>query len=151
MFALMLCKRTSVQASPGVKDSSMEALQSMMAMSPWGCRDLHFVMTHSLGSKTATEQRRCLARHRAVHMQALGRTRTEHLTRHHQHLRGHSSCGVAAAVITATLLAAETDPSCPYTPPSWSAQVRLPRLCMSVHLCLHIDGQVPAPKRSKLC
>lgn len=43
-------ERTRAQASPGVKDSPMDVLESMKGMSLWGCRDLHFVMTHSLGS-----------------------------------------------------------------------------------------------------
>ena len=90
-------ERTRVQASPGVKDSPMDLLESTMRMSPWGCRDLHFVVTHSSGSKTAKEQWRCLARHRAAHIQALGRVCTEDLTQHHQHLLGHSSCGVSSS------------------------------------------------------
>lgn len=52
----------------------MDVLESMMGISPWGRTDLHFAMTHSLGLKTATEQRRCLVWYRAAHIQALGRS-----------------------------------------------------------------------------
>lgn len=54
-------ERTRVEASSGVKDSSVDVLESLMGISPWGRTDLHFAMTHSLGLKTPTEQWRCLA------------------------------------------------------------------------------------------
>lgn len=59
--SVLKSERTRVQASPGVKDSLMDVLESLMGLSPWGRTDLHFAMTHFLSLKTATEQRRCLA------------------------------------------------------------------------------------------
>lgn len=116
-------------------------LKSTMGMSPWGQRALHFVMTHFLGSKTAMEQWRCLARHSTAHLQASGRMCTEDLST-------VSICVVAPAV---TLLAADTNPLCLYIPLSWPAWVRLAHLCMPAHLYLHVSGQVPASRGSELC
>lgn len=56
-------QRTGVPSSPRMKDSLMGVLESITGRFPSGCRDLHFIVTHSLGLKTAVEQWRCLARH----------------------------------------------------------------------------------------
>lgn len=79
------------------RKSPMGVLESMTGRFPSGCRDLHFIVTHSLGFKTAVEQWRCPARHRAVQTQALDWGCAEDLTHRHQHLCSHSSCGASSS------------------------------------------------------
>lgn len=138
-------KYQEYQASPGVKDSPMGVLESMMGICPWGRTDLHFAMTHSLGLKTATEQRRCLAWYKAAHIQALSRICTEELIQHHPHLHGHSGWGGAAWPRPHCWM--QKLIRCAHTWP-WAG---LHRSDVHISVCLHVGGLVSAPNGSKLC
>lgn len=123
-----------------MKDSPTDVFESKMGMSPWGRTDLHFAMTHSLGLKTATEQRRCLAGYRAAHIQALGRIYTEELTQHHPHLHGHSLCGGSSWDCGHTAGCRNSSVTCPW------ADLR--RSDVHICACMLVGGSQPLMDQS---
>lgn len=129
----------------------MDVLESMLRMSSWHCRDLHFVMTHSL----AQRQQRSSGGVLLDTVQHLFKPWTGYVLK--ILLSIINICMVtpavvrAAAVTMAISLATETNLSCPYMPRSCPTEVRHPHLRVSVHLRVHVGGWVPAPKRSKFC
>lgn len=90
-----------------MKDSPTDVFESKMGMSPWGRTDLHFAMTHSLGLKTATEQRGVLLdTEQHIFKPWAGYTLKSSLSIIHICMVTPSVGGVAGTV--ATLLDAET-------------------------------------------
>lgn len=119
-------------------------------MSPWGCRDLHFVITHSSGSKTATEQldaEQCVFKPWAGYALKIS-------------LSIISICMVppavgraAAAVTTATHHQLQKPIHCAFTCVGVGlhrSDVHI-RVCMLICVCMLVSGVGPSPERTKLC